>query len=99
MKVKVRPFGALDAIAGLKEVEVELSEGATVNTLLDELLAKFGDSFRKYVYNETTGRPKSYLHFLVDGKAISTGEGFDTKLRDGQSLAIVAAVGGGSTNR
>jgi MoaD family protein len=99
MKVKVRPFGALNSIAGLKEVEVELPDGATVNTLLDDLLARFGDSFRKYVYNKTTGRPKSYLHFLVDGKAISSGEGFDTRLKDGQILAIVAAVGGGSANR
>ena len=95
MKVKVRFFAALSAMAGLKEAEMELIDGATVASLLEGLLARFGEPFRRYVYNEMTGKPKTYLHFLVDGKDISANEGFDTKLEHGQSLAIVAAVGGG----
>lgn len=95
MKVKVRFFAALSEMAGLKEVEMELLDGATVASLLEGLLARFGEPFRRYVYNEMTGKPKTYLHFLVDGRDISTNEGFDTKLRHGQSIAIVVAVGGG----
>ena len=82
-------------MAGLKEVEIELLDGATVTSLLEELLARFGQPFRRYVYNEATGKPKTYLHFLLDGRDLSVDEGFDTKLRHGQTLAIVTAVGGG----
>jgi MoaD family protein len=95
MKVKVKFFAALREIAGLKEADIELSEGATVTNLLDELSSQFGEPFKKYVYDEKTGKPRGYLQFLLDGRNISNVGGFNTKLKGGESFAIIPPVGGG----
>jgi len=46
------------------------------------------------VYDET-GNVRSYLQFLVNGKSITTMQGFKTKLKEGDSVAIIPPVGGG----
>jgi molybdopterin converting factor small subunit len=38
---------------------------------------------------------RSYLQFLVNGRSITTMQGFKTRLREGDSVAIIPPVGGG----
>ena len=85
MKVRVKFYAVLREITGLKETDIELPEGSTVTDLLEELFNRFGDSFKKYVYDKKTGKPISYLQFLVDGSNISTKQGLDTKLKGGEN--------------
>jgi molybdopterin converting factor small subunit len=47
------------------------------------------------VYNTKTGEVKGFLQFLINGRSASALDGMDTKLEDGDVLAIIPPVGGG----
>jgi len=49
----------------------------------------------EYVYDGKTGEVKSFLQFLINGRSASALDGLDTKLEDGDVLAIIPPVGGG----
>jgi molybdopterin synthase sulfur carrier subunit len=94
MKVRVKFFASLRELAGKKEEILELDEGSTVMTLLEQLAKIYGGSVRNYIFDEG-GRPRDHLQFLIDGRSVATMSGFETKLSDGCSFAIIPPVGGG----
>ena len=71
------------------------SEQATLKNVLDKLVKRYGKSFVEYVYDQRTGEIKGYLQFLVNGRSISESDILDTRLADGDVLAIIPPVGGG----
>lgn len=94
MKVTVKFFTTLREITGKREEEIKSSGNLVVDELLEELSKRHGRRFINYVYDET-GSVRSYLQFLVNGKSIATMQGFKTKLKEGDSVAIIPPVGGG----
>ncbi|MBC7130215.1 MoaD family protein [Candidatus Bathyarchaeota archaeon] len=97
MKVSVRFFTTLREITGKKEETLEFPSDnkVTINRVLTELAARYGEKFKEYVYDHRTGQVKEFLQFLVNGRSASTLKGLDTPLRDGDILAIIPPVGGG----
>jgi len=94
MRVTVKFFTALREIVGKREDVLEFSKGTTMKELLKHLSEIYGQAFKEYIYNER-GRAKSHLQFLINGKSITTLKGFETKLKDGDKIAIIPPVGGG----
>ena len=94
MKVEVRFFTSLREITGKKTEEIQLNDAVTVKELLTMLSNRYGKEFRDYVYNRK-GEVQGFLSFLVNGKNINVLEGFDTKLKQGDVVAILPPVGGG----
>ena len=94
MRVTVKFFTALREIVGKKEEEFEFSKGTTIREGLKHLSETYGQAFKEYIYNEK-GRIRSHLQFLINGKSITTLKGFETKLEDGDKVAIIPPVGGG----
>lgn len=95
MKVTVRFFTTLREIVGKSEEKFTLgANDLTVGELLKFLEEKYGKPFREYVY-DWKGEVKSYLQFLVNGRSITTLQGMETKLKEGDTLAIIPPVGGG----
>lgn len=94
MKVTVKFFTTLREITGKREEEIKSSGDLTVDELLEHLSKKHGRRFMNYMYDET-GNVRSYLQFLVNGRSITTMQGFKTRLREGDSVAIIPPVGGG----
>lgn len=94
MRVAVKFFTTLREITGKREETIEARDGITVKEILKHLSEKHGREFVDYVY-DTEGRAKSYLQFLVNGRSITTLEGFETRLMDGDKVAIIPPVGGG----
>jgi len=94
VRVKVKFFTTLREIVGKKEEQIELSRSVTVEALLRQLSKTYGKDFEDYVYDELRN-VRGHLHFLVNGKSISTLQGFKTKLREGDQIAILPPVGGG----
>lgn len=96
MIVIVRFFTRLREITGRSEEAVELGNGATVKMALEALSARYGEEYARYVFaNEPAG---FQLQFLINGRSIAQMEGLETKLRDGDTLAIVPPVGGGQAS-
>ena len=94
MKVTIKFFTTLREVAGKREERIELSNGTTVEELLRLLSRKYGKGFINYVYDEKAN-VRGYLQFLVNGKSITTLQGFKTRLKDGDKIAIIPPVGGG----
>ena len=97
MKVSVRFFTSLREITGKKEETLEFSddEKVTVDRVLRVLSHEYGRSFVDYVYDPITREVKGFLQFLVNGKSTTSLNGLQTKLKDGDVLAILPPVGGG----
>jgi len=94
MKVTVKYFTTLREITDKREEEIKFSSDLTVGELLERLSKKHGRRFMDYVYDKG-GNAQSYLQFLVNGRSVTTLEGFKTKLKEGDRVAIIPPVGGG----
>jgi molybdopterin synthase sulfur carrier subunit len=97
LQVSVRFFTSLREITGKREETLEFPAGdkVTVDKVLRTLSQQFGKGFGDYVYDSVTGRVRGFLQFLVNGKSVSTLDGLQMELRDGDVLAILPPVGGG----
>lgn len=97
MHVLVRFFTTLREITGKSEETLEFARGETVTvaSVLKRLAERHGKSLVEYVYDGRTGEVRGFLQFLVNGRSASSFEGLDTKLADGDVLAIIPPVGGG----
>jgi len=93
-KVTVKFFTTLREITGKKEEQIEFSRAVTVESLLKQLSKKYGKEFNDYVYDEL-GNVHGHLHFLVNGQSTTALQGFRTRLKDGDQVAILPPVGGG----
>ena len=97
LQVSVRFFTSLRELTGKKEETLKFRDGetVTVDKVLKRLAERYGKSFVEYVYDSKTGEVKGFLQFLVNGRSASALNGLDTKLANGDVLAIIPPVGGG----
>jgi molybdopterin synthase sulfur carrier subunit len=97
LKFSVRFFTSLREIVKKKEETIEFSDGedVTVDKVLETLSQSHGKTFVDYVYDVKTHEVRGFLQFLINGKNTSSLNGLQTKLKDGDVLAILPPVGGG----
>lgn len=97
MTIKILFFTSLREITGKKEEVLDLSilNNTTVSKILGILSKCYGKPFVEYVYDPKTCNVRGFLQFLINGKSVSTLNGLNTKLSDGDVLAILPPVGGG----
>ncbi len=94
MKIKMRFFTSLREITGKKEDEIQSPSIITVAELLVHLSKKYGREFTEYLYDEK-GKVRKYIQILINGRGINALQGFETKLKEGDTVAIFPPVGGG----
>jgi molybdopterin synthase sulfur carrier subunit len=94
MKVEVKFFTTLREITDKNIETIQLQNNITIDDLITLLAEKYGKNFREYIYNKK-GKVQDFLSFLVNGKNINVLQGFDTKLKQGDIIAILPPVGGG----
>jgi len=91
-KVKVRFFGGLiEATGGKKELEASASD---IYELLDEFVRSFGESFKERVLNNNS-ELRPFVNVYVNNKDIRFLDSLKTQLKEGDSIIIMPAVGGG----
>lgn len=95
--VSVCFFGALRELVGKKGKSLEFTDDreVTVETVLRRLTELHGKDFIDYVFDEKTGKVQSYLLLLVNGRTLTAFDGLETRLVDGDVLAMLPPVGGG----
>ena len=94
MKIEVKFFTNLRELTGKKVDKLEISYAITVDELITLLSNKYGKKFKEYIYDKK-GELQGFLSFLVNGRNINIMQGFDTKLEEGDVVAILPPVGGG----
>ena len=95
MKVKIRYFAIAREIVGLKEELLEFDRALSTMEALNLLSERHGEKFRDYIFDPVTGKPRPYLHFMLDGKTLASKNDLSTMLEHDCELAIIPPVGGG----
>ena len=94
MRIKVRFFTSLREITGKKEDEIQSPSIFNVEELLSHLAKKYGREFTEYLYDEK-GKVRTYIQILINGRSIKILQGFETKLKEGDTVAIFPPAAGG----
>lgn len=96
MKVKVEYVGHIKNIIGsVREEEVEISDGSSVADLLMALSEKYGETFKKAIYERTGTDVKSNYIVTVNGYLLNQLKGVETKLKNGDHVVLLPIVSGG----
>jgi len=91
MKVKIRLWGVFQEIIGERELSIEVPENFTISNLLDRLVSIYDKKFEDELFQPNSKNIKPYIKILHNGH----GAKLDSRLRDGDVVAIFPPVGGG----
>jgi len=94
MKITVKFFTSLREITGKKEDEIQSPSIITIEELLAHLSKKYGKEFTEYIFDEK-GKVRTYIQILINGRSMNVLQRFETKLKEGDTVAIFPPVGGG----
>jgi MoaD family protein len=81
-----------EAIGG-PDLEVDVI-GKTINDVIEFLIAQYGQSARKALFNED-GKLDPMIQILLNGKEWVTHDQLDMHLQDGDSLMFMVMMAGG----
>ena len=96
MKVKVEYLGHIKNLIGSgREEEVEIREEASIAILLSALSEKYGEPFKKAVYESSGKDVKSNYIITVNGYLLNQLNGVETKLKHGDHVILLPIVSGG----
>ncbi len=96
MEVKVRYFTTLRELAQCTEEELKLEDNVCLEDLIEVIVSKYGDEARRYLYSDENQRIiDPSVRFLINGKGSEMIQGLKTKLKDGDTIAIIPPIGGG----
>jgi MoaD family protein len=78
-------------INGENEVMISAS---TLQEALDKLVNKYGASFKERIF-DTSGNPKRFLNFYVNGRNVRFIKNLNTPLSDSDEVTILPNASGG----
>lgn len=96
MKIKVEYIGHIKNMTdNRREEEVETSEDLTVAKLLTMLSKRYGEPFRKAIYEPKGSDIKPNYIITVNGYLLNQLKGLETKLKKGDHVTLLPIVSGG----
>jgi len=96
LKVKVEFLGHVKNVIGSgREEEVEISEDASIVDLLFMLSEKYGEPFKKAIYEKSSTDVKPNYIITVNSYLLNQLNGIGTKLKNGDYVTILPIVSGG----
>lgn len=96
MKVTVEYIGHIKNITDNKrEEQIETDENGTVTDLLIRLQKKYGEPFKKAIYEPNGSDVKPNYIITVNGYLLNQLKGLQTKLKKGDHVTLLPIVSGG----
>lgn len=96
MKVKIEYLGHVKKMVGDRRVEeVEIKDNAMVADLLTVLSEKYGEPFKKAIYEPKAADVKSNFIVTVNGYLLNQLDGVQTKLKNRDHVVLMPIVSGG----
>jgi len=93
MSLKVRMLGVLRE-AGSKERTVDIVEGATVDSVIRDLMAE-DERLENVLWDKEVDSPFPNALIMLDGVEVNNLEGLETAVNRGQELVLLSVVHGG----
>ena len=93
-RVKVKSFSVIRDVLGSEVVEIDVNEPETVGGLFQEMLRRYGQPFKEKIWDPETGQIAPFLIKLNESIIRSTSD-MDSKIQNGDELAIIFPIGGG----
>jgi len=75
-------------------LEREVSAGATVRDLLEEMTSQ-NQEFKAVVFDAETGRLAGYVGLILNGRFLELAGGLETRLKPGDVLRLMPGFSGG----
>lgn len=96
MRITVDYLGYIKQTLGITQAEsIELNADASTHDLLVLLANKHGEPFKKAVYDPEETSLKPYHIIAINGLMVNLLNGLETKLKDGDKVAVMPVVTGG----
>jgi molybdopterin synthase sulfur carrier subunit len=96
LKVKVEYLGHIKNMIGDKrQEEIEMRGDCSIADLLALLSRKYGEPFKKAVYESGGSDVKSNFMATVNGYLLNQLKGVETKLKNGDRVVLMPVVSGG----
>jgi molybdopterin synthase sulfur carrier subunit len=96
LKVKVEYLGHIKNLTGDKrQEEIEMRNDSSIADLLGLLSGKYGEPFKKAVYESGGADVKSNFMATVNGFLLNQLKGVETKLKNGDHVILMPVVSGG----
>jgi MoaD family protein len=96
LKVKVEYLGHIKNITqNRREEEVEIANNAAIADLLLLLSKEYGEPFKKAIYEPKAADLKPNYIVTVNGYLLNQLKGIQTKLKNGDHIALLPIVSGG----
>lgn len=92
--MEVRLFATLRPIVGGPTVQLETEAGASVRTMLDELIARWPVLQKELFDGE--GKLHNNIHVFINGRDVRYLGGLDIAIPEGANIRIFPPVGGGA---
>ena len=92
MKVLVKAFATFREVMD-SQIDMDLEEGATILTLLDELTGRY-TGLGEMMF-DAKGTLRNFINILRNGRNIQFLGGLDTPLSDGDVIALFPPLAGG----
>jgi molybdopterin synthase sulfur carrier subunit len=92
MIVHIKAFANFRDILG-KDMDVEIKDCSTIKDLLDDLISS-RQRLQSALFDES-GQIKEYVILMKNRKNINSLDGLETKLSEGDEVAILPPVAGG----
>jgi MoaD family protein len=96
LKIKLEYLGHVTNMTGkARTEEITIKNDSSLVDLLNTLAQKYGEPFKKAVYEPGCPDLKSNYIATVNGQLLNQLNGINTKLKDGDHFTIMPVVSGG----
>ena len=92
--VKISFLSLLKDRIGVKELNLDLEDNATVNDVFSKLFEKFGEDI-KTVLIKKTGELNDHVVIMLNEKNIRSLDDLNTKIQNKDEITLLPAIAGG----
>ena len=82
-------------MAGVREEELNLKDGSVLIDLIEKVALKYGEGASNYLFKKSTKKIDPAIQFLINGINVQKIHFQNTKLKEGDVIAIIPPIGGG----